>query len=78
MGKYKKFNVYITKKGDGCYSDESWFAGQTWAVSAKQACNNVRFRGRSKRNPHGGYSYHIVGDYLEEGVAVYSFRAEEA
>lgn len=36
------------------------FIGNTYAVSEKQAMNNVRFRQRSSANPNGGYANDIV------------------
>jgi len=42
----RKFYVYRVGEGTGCYARNYKvdFIGSTWAVSAKQACNLVRYR----------------------------------
>lgn len=73
----KQYDVYLVQNGSGCYGTEENFVGSTWAVSEKQAINNVRYRTRDTDNPYGGPSEWSVGDYLEEGAAHYRYIAEE-
>lgn len=69
----QKYNVYLVRDGDGCYEGHrEIFLGSTFAVSEAQACSNVRHR------CGGGYSRWEVGDYLEEGSVLYSYKAELA
>ena len=74
------YNVFIIGEGDGVYAKNycRQFIGETWASSAAQACNNVRYRMRDSKNPHGGYSTWGIGDILDEGSVLYTFHAELA
>lgn len=72
----KKYHVYIRRRGFGCYDtgeDLLFFAGDTWAVSEKQAVNNVRFR----REGETGNLF-INGDYAGAGDVIYVYEAKEA
>lgn len=72
------YAVYIVGSGSGVYRKDYCreFAGETWAVSEKQACNNVRFQNRSKSQPNGGYSVWGIGDYMDEGSVLFTYEAE--
>lgn len=76
----RKYNVFIVGTGCGCYAEKYYreFVGTTMAVSAQQACNNVRYRGANEKNPNGGYSYSIMGDYMDEGIVHFHYEAEPA
>ena len=76
---YKLYNVYRIGEGSGCYAKNYCreFVGQTRAVSASQACNNVRYRNRNRKNPHGGYAESVFGDSLGMGEVVFSYEAVE-
>ena len=81
MKRKRSYNVFLVGHGDGCYAEDYHreFIGTTMAVSAKQACSNVRFREmRDKRNPNGGYSAWVLGDRADEGTVVYTYEAELA
>lgn len=47
-----KYNVYRVGTGYGCYAREYRrdFVGSTWALSDKQACNQVKWREQQKYN----------------------------
>ena len=64
-----KYDVYYVRSGTGCYTSSETYIGTTWAVSEKQACNNVRNR------CGGGPSVEWVGDYLEEGDVLKFYKA---
>lgn len=68
----EKYNVYRVESGTGCYGSSEKYIGSTYAVSAKQAVNNVRFRTGNRP------AMDVIGDYLEEGHVVISYRAELA
>lgn len=72
------YYVYIRGIGSGCYAEDYCreFVGETWAVSEKQACNNVRFQTRDDKRPNGGYSIFGIGDRLEEGDVLFTYEAE--
>ncbi len=72
----QKYNVYLVGDGNGCYSDTKDFIGTTYAVSEKQAINNVRFNTRNDNYPCGGPTSWIVGDYLDQGFIHYYYSAE--
>lgn len=77
----RQYNVFLVGRGSGCYAENyrREFIGTTMAVSAKQACNNVRFREmKDKKNPNGGYSMWVLGDYADEGDVIYTYEAELA
>lgn len=44
--KMRKYNVYRIAEGQGCFarSYRNDFIGETWAISEKKACSNIRFR----------------------------------
>lgn len=75
-----RYYVYVVGSGSGCYREDycRQFAGETWAVSAAQACNNVRFQNRDRERPHGGYSVWGFGDICEEGDVMFTYEAELA
>lgn len=54
----EKYNVYLIR-----YDSSREFLGSTWAKSAAQACNNIRYRRRTKAAPHGGYKYGGMSSY---------------
>lgn len=70
-----KYNVYVRQSGWGVYAEgpNDYFVGETWAVSEKQAVNNVRFR-----NEGATPNSVIIGDILEEGELRYEYVAEMA
>lgn len=74
----KHYNVYYVGKGFGCYAKDycKVFLGDTWAVSEKKACSQVRWRYRNKNNPNGGYSTDILGDCKDEGMVMFEYIAE--
>ena len=74
----KHYNVYYVGKGNGCYAEDycKVFLRDTWAVSEKKACSQVRWSYKSKNNPNGGYSINILGDRLEEGFVTFTYKAE--
>ena len=74
----KHYNVYYVGKGFGCYAEDycKVFLGDTWAVSEKKACSQVRWRHRNKNNPNGGYSTDILGDRKDEGMVMFKYIAE--
>lgn len=69
----RKYAVYKVGKGDGCYAKDYCrdFVGETFAVSEKQAINQVVYRNGNGRR------FDILGDYLEEGIVVFYYEAEE-
>lgn len=67
----QKYKVYRVRRGDGVYGNSRTYVGDTWATSAEQASNNVRFR-------LGEPKMRVIGDYLEEGSVVIYFTAELA
>ena len=74
--KRKKYHVYIRRRGFGCYDtgdDLLYFAGDTWAVSEKQAINNVRFRKDGATS-----NWFMNGDCGGDGDVIYSYEAKEA
>lgn len=73
----KKYDVYIVGTGSGCYAENysRQYVGSTIARTAKQACNNVRYRTPNKANPHGGNSEHVLGDILDEGEVYFHYEA---
>ena len=75
----KHYAVYYVGTGHGVYAHDYMrkFVGETWATSPEKACNNVRYRQRDGKNPHGGYSYDVLGDYAEEGTVDFYYEAEE-
>lgn len=72
--------VYIVGEGAGVYAKDycKHLVGETWAVSEKQACNNVRYQNRDRNSPNGGYSSWDIGDYCDEGYVNFSYKAELA
>lgn len=72
----RKYYVYLIAHGTGCYSSDKSYVGSTYAVSEKQAINNVRYRTRDENHPYGGASSWAVGDYAEEGSVYYEYKAE--
>ena len=72
----QKFDVYLVAHGSGCYSSSKEYIGTTYAVSEKQAINNVRYSTRNKDYPYGGPSSLAVGDYAEQGSVHYEYEAE--
>jgi hypothetical protein len=76
---YKLWDVFIVGTGHGCYAKDysREFVGQTRAVSAAQACNNVRFQTRDKQYPNGGYSSWELGDSEDQGYVVFKYEAVE-
>ena len=75
----KHYAVYWVGEGEGVYAKDysREYIGETWAVSPAQACNNVRYSLRTKKNPHGGYASHVLGDCYDEGAVYFHFEAEE-
>ena len=75
----KHYAVYYVGIGSGVYAHDysRTFVGKTWATSPEQACNNVRYRQKNAQNPHGGYSYDVLGDYADEGIVVFHYEAKE-
>lgn len=75
----KHYKVYYIGEGTGCYAKDycKILIGETWAVSDKKACSNVRYQNRNKENPNGGYNYNTLGDRLEEGFVIFKYVAEE-
>lgn len=71
-----KFLVYLVAHGSGCYASDKSYVGTTYAVSEKQAINNVRFSTRDNDHPYGGPSSWVIGDYAEEGSVHYEYEAE--
>lgn len=62
----KKYAVFVSSIGDGkVYAErgDTYFVGETIAVSEKQAINNVRYRNEGKTS-----NVWIVGDYLDDSV----------
>lgn len=72
----QKYNVYLIAHGSGCYANDKTYVGTTYAVSEKQAINNVRFNTRDQDRPNGGYSSWAVDDYAGEGSVMYEYKAE--
>lgn len=74
----KKYSVYYVGTGFGCYAKDyqKIYLGDTWAVSEKQASNNVRNRYKDKTHPNGGYAIDILGDSQDEGYVLYEYKAE--
>lgn len=72
----QKYYVYLIAHGTGCYSSSRSYVGSTYAVSEKQAINNVRYNTRCNIHPYGGPSSWVVGDYAEEGNVYYEYAAE--
>lgn len=63
----RKYAVYIASRGDGrvyAKNGGDTFVGETFAVSEKQAINNVRFRNEGKKS-----NMWIVGDYFDDSAA---------
>ena len=66
----QQYNVYLRQTVEDCTNNPSMairyedFVGRTWAVSAAQAANNVRFRNGDKRNKvftgWGTAQYHAI------------------
>jgi hypothetical protein len=73
----QKYDVYLVGTGAGCYTKNyaKHFLGSTYAVSAEQACNNVRYRQRTKEAPNGGYSYWTLDDSADMGYVEYEYIA---
>lgn len=73
----QKYDVYLVGTGHGCYAKNyaKHFLGSTYAVSAEQACNNVRYRQRTKGAPNGGYPYWTLDDSADMGYVEYEFVA---
>ena len=71
-----KYNVYLVGLGNGCYAHEYYkeFMGETWAVSDKQAANNIHYRLRwaGQRLPD------TQVDSQGLGRVVYVLKAERA
>lgn len=72
----QKFDVYLVAHGSGCYASDKSYVGSTYAVSEKQAINNVRYHNRDAEHPYGGTSSWVVGDYAEQGSVHYEYEAE--
>ena len=72
-----QYNVYLVGKGFGCYKKDycNVLLGKTYAVSEKQAINNVRYNTRNKERPNGGYSSWELGDIREEGHVEFYYKA---
>lgn len=70
--KYKKYKVYIERYGDGCYAKEydKYLVGETYAVSEKQAVNNVRYKNEGKVP-----NFWLTGDYMDEGIIISKYVA---
>lgn len=75
----KHYKVYYVGEGSGCYAKDykRVFLGDTWAISEKQACNNVRFRHRDKQCPNGGNSISYLDDSQGLGYVIYKYEAIE-
>lgn len=73
MAKLKrKYQVFWVGTGYGCYAKEycKELLGETWAVSEKQAVNNIHFR--------TGYPFcDVLGDCLGEGHVDFELKAVE-
>lgn len=81
MGRSKrKYEVFLIGTGYGCYARDycKEFCGTTWAVSEKQAVNNVRYQLRTKDHPYGGPCAWDLGDRLDEGYVDFHYEAIEA
>lgn len=64
-----KYSVFLLEIGEGCYSRFRYsFIHNTFAVSEKQAINNISFR-------TGIPKVKYIGDYLEEGHVIETLRA---
>lgn len=74
--KKRKFNVYLVGLGEGCYAKElhKEFIGETWAISDKQAINNIHHRLRQT----GETLPDIQVDSMGMGYVTYVLRAEKA
>lgn len=72
----KLYNVYLVREGyKGPYEGQYYreLLGQTRAVSARQACNNLRFRREGKTT-----NSWTVEDYLDDSAFVICrYEAEE-
>lgn len=68
----QKYNVYLRRIGTDVYDcgDLRYFVGSTYAVSDKQAVNNVRFRNDGKMP-----NCVTIDDYAEEGTAFIEYIA---
>lgn len=75
----KHYKVYVVGTGEGCYAKDYCreYAGETYAVSEKQACNNVRYQHRNNKNPNGGYATSVIEDAYEEGSVLFTYEAVE-
>ena len=73
----QKYDVYLVGTGHCCFIKDyaKHYLGSTYAVSAEQACNNVRYRQRTKGAPNGGYSYWTLDDSADMGYVEYEFVA---
>ena len=73
----REYEVYLVGTGTGVYAKEYCreYMGTTWAVSANQAINYVRYRNRNKNNPYGGPVSWDQGDILGEGTVHYTYEA---
>lgn len=71
MKQKKKFDVYYVGSGYGCYAEDysKEYVGSTWAVSSKQACNNLAYR--TGRHPE------FVEDWYGEGWISFDYEAVE-
>ena len=70
----RKYAVYMCMEGIGVYHNNKirQYVGETYAVSEKQAINNVRYRTEGKTT-----NFYSVGDYAGEGEHFYFYEAEE-
>ena len=75
----KHYDVYYEGHGFGCYAEnyQKTYLGDIWAVSEADACNKMRYSLRDEEHPNGGYSYDILGDYLDEGAVEFEYKAYE-
>ena len=76
----RRYEVYLVGTGYGVYAKDYCreFCGTTWAVSEKQAINNVRYQQRTNDNPYGGPSEWAMGDILDEGYVDFRYEAVQA
>lgn len=87
----KKYQVYssysfMSEFYEDCHQDEWIHEGETWAVSAKQAINNVRHRNYGdKHSQYGAWDVGTYGDYataltwiaIESDVPLYPEELKE-
>lgn len=71
----RHYEVYLVGHGHGCYAKNycKYFMGDTWAVSKKQAVNNIRYRIHKEGQELPGE----LGDAEGMGYVEYVLEAEE-